>query len=106
MSENPKTKDFRTVFSNSFSMQFSDNDVRIIFGHVLDAADLAKGMIEEVSVFMTPRSAKIVMLSLKNAIERFEQTTGTPIFLAPGKMKEIENALTRGVVSHDAKPST
>jgi acetyl/propionyl-CoA carboxylase alpha subunit len=103
MPENLKTKDFRHVFSNTFSMQFNDNDVQITFGHVLDAADLAKGMIEEVSVFITPRSAKIMMLSLKSAIERFEQAVGMPIPLPPGKMEEIEKA---AALVQAAKPST
>ncbi len=81
-------------------MQFSDNDVRLTFGYVLDAAD-PKVMAEEVSVFMTPRSAKIVMLSLKNTIERFEQTSGAPISLPPEKMEEIEKAIK---LTHAAKP--
>jgi hypothetical protein len=106
MPENLKTKDFRNVFSNSLSMQFSDNDVRITFGHSLDVADPSKGVIEEVSVFMTPRSAKILMLSLKSTIERFERAAGTPIFLAPGKMEEIEKALSQIAVTPTAKPST
>ena len=105
MLENPRTKDFRNVFSNIFTMQFGDNDVRITFGHVLDSTAPVKVMIEEVSVFMTPRSAKMMMLALKNTIERFEQVAGTPIQLPPGKLEETENALTV-VVAQAEKPST
>jgi phosphopantetheine adenylyltransferase len=105
MPENPRTKDFCDVYSNSLSMQFNDNDVRITFGHLIDVANPAKGMIEEVSVFMTPRTAKIMMLSLKRTIETFEQTSGAPIPMPPEKVEEIEKALIQGVVTKAAKPS-
>ncbi len=106
MPENPKTKDFRHIFSNVFSMQFGDNDVRITFGHQADLADLAKGFIEEVSVFMTPRTAKVMMVSLKTTIERFEQASGAPISLPPERMEEIEKSIMQGVITEAAKPST
>jgi hypothetical protein len=57
---------FRYVFSNSFAMEFGDNDVKFTFGHGREE------FVEEVCVFMTPRSAKIMMLSLKATIEKFE----------------------------------
>lgn len=104
MPENHKSKDYRDVFSNTFGMQFSDNDVRMTFGHALDLADPARGIVEEVSVFMTPRSAKMLMVTLKNTIERFEKMTGVPIPLPPAKMEEIEKSLA--VIVQTAKPST
>jgi Protein of unknown function (DUF3467) len=106
MPENPKTNDFRHIFSNMFYMQFSDNDVHITFGHQTDLADPAKGFIEEVSVFMTPRTAKVMMITLKTTIERFEQTSGALIPMPPGKVEEIEKGITQGVVTKVAKPST
>ena len=102
MPENLKTKDFRHVFSNALSMQFTDNDVRLTFGHQLDPLDAGKGIVEEVSVFMTPRSAKIMMVVLKTAIERFEQSAGAPISIPPDKMEEIEKL---GIIAQAAKPS-
>jgi hypothetical protein len=59
---------------NMIAMQFGDNDVRLTIGHQLDLADAGKGVVQEVGVFVTPRSAKIMMVALKCAIAAWDRS--------------------------------
>ena len=70
-----RSKDFRYVFANAFSVRLSDNEVALTFG--LNEGDPEKVEIfEEVAVVMTPRTLKIVLNNLGNALTAMETQFG------------------------------
>jgi hypothetical protein len=83
------SKEFRRFFANWFGLRVSDNDVSIVMG-LEDQKGVGPddGPIAEALVVMTPRSAKVLMLILKNTIDRLEKEKG-PIVLAAGKEEEL-----------------
>ena len=78
-----RSKDFRYVFVNAFGMRLGDNDVTLTFG-MHEGGD-PKDMLEEVAVIMTPRTLKIILNNLGNALKAFESKIGE-IPVPPGKL--------------------
>ena len=79
-------------FTNVFAMAFGDNDVQLDFGIERPSGD-SKVTKPQVSVVMTPRSAKILAHALLQTIEHFEAQTGTPISMPAGKLEQIRDRL-------------
>jgi hypothetical protein len=87
-----QSKDFRVVFTNSFALRFSDNDVLLRFSVDLDPPDQESVALEEVAVAMTPRSAKLLALTLSKVLESFESAAG-PIDVPQDKLDALEEAI-------------
>ena len=78
-----RSKDFRYVYANAFSVRLGDNDITLTLG-MHDGGD-PEDMLEEVAVVMTPRTLKIMLGNLGNALEAMESRTGE-IPVPPGKI--------------------
>ena len=78
-----RSKDFRYVFVNAFGLRLGDNDVTLTLG-MHEGGD-PEDMLEEVGVIMTPRSLKIILNSLGNALKAYESQLGE-ISVPPGKL--------------------
>ncbi len=71
------------MFANAFGMRLGDNDVTLTFG--LNEGSDPKDMLEEVAVVMTPRTLKVMLNNLNNALKAFESQFGE-IPVPPGKL--------------------
>jgi hypothetical protein len=81
----------RIIFTNQFEMKFGDNDVAI--GFCVDVGrDGLNGSTREVTVLMTPRSAKMLAHALNTAIRALEAAQG-PIVMPEGKLEGLEKAM-------------
>lgn len=78
-----RSKDFRYVFINAFGLRLGDNDVTLTLG-MHEGGD-PEDMLEEVAVVMTPRTLKIIVNNLDNALKAFESQLGE-IQVPPGKL--------------------
>ncbi len=78
-----RSKDFRYVFVNAFGVRLGDNDVTLTLG-MHEGGD-PQDMLEEVAVVMTPRTLKIILNNLNNALKAFESHIGE-IPVPPGKL--------------------
>jgi hypothetical protein len=90
---NTKAKDFRIIFSNSFSFQFSGHDLILKFGIACDPANPEKGMEEQVGVALTPVGMKALGVSLMQIVQHQEKSSNAPIPVAPQVMEAFEKAL-------------
>ncbi len=68
------SKDFRYVYTNAYGVRLSDNDVTIRFG-IHDGGD-PEDMLQEVAIIMTPRTLKIMLNGLNNALKGIEAELG------------------------------
>ena len=78
-----RSKDFRYVFINAFGARVGDNDLTLTLG-MHEGGD-PKDMLEEVAVVMTPRTLKIMLNNLDNALKALESHIGE-IPVPPGKL--------------------
>ena len=69
-----QSKDFRYVYTNAFSVRLGDNDITLLFG-MHEGGD-PQDMLEEVAVVMTPRTLKILLNNLGNALQALESKVG------------------------------
>ena len=69
-----RSKDFRYVFVNAFGVRLGDNDVTLTLG-MHEGGD-PEDMLEEVAVVMTPRTLKVIVNNLVNALKAFESHLG------------------------------
>ncbi len=69
-----RSKDFRYVFINAFGVRVGDNDVTLTLG-MHEGGD-PQDMLEEVAVVMTPRTLKIILNNLDNALKALESEIG------------------------------
>jgi hypothetical protein len=69
-----QSKDFRYVFTNAFAVRMGDNDITLTFG--MHEGGPPEEMLEEVAVVMTPRTLKIIVNNVGNAIKAFESQMG------------------------------
>src|SRR4051812_45917036 len=65
-----------TVYTNVFSLAFGDNDVTLDLGFERRKHSGEKTVEQQVTVVLTPRSAKILAHALATTIEAFEQKRG------------------------------
>lgn len=89
-----QSKEYRTVYVNAFRMRFKDNDVTLSLAAEVDDPEGNEIIQDEVRVIMTPRTAKVLLLSLSNIIAKFEETLG-PIQLPAGKEEEIAKSAVK-----------
>ncbi len=78
-----RSKDFRYVFVNAFAVRLGDNDVTLTLG-MHEGGD-PEDMLEEMAVVMTPRTLKIFLNNLDNALKALESEIGE-IPVPPGKL--------------------
>ena len=69
-----RSKDFRYVFANAFALRLGDNDVTLTLG-MHEGGD-PEDMLEEVAVVMTPRTLKVILNNLDNALKALESEIG------------------------------
>lgn len=81
----------RIVFTNQFEMKFGDNDVSIGFCVDVGREGMETGT-REVTVMMTPRSAKMLAHALNAAIRALETAQG-PIPMPEGKLDALEKSM-------------
>ena len=93
-----RSKDFRYVFVNAFGLRLGDNDLTLTLG-MNDGVD-PEDMLEEVAVVMTPRTLKIILNNLGNALKAFESHIGeipVPPAKLPSSFDEMIEAGMAGV---------
>ncbi len=78
-----RSKDFRYVFVNAFGVRLGENDVTLTLG-MHEGGD-PQDMLEEVAVVMTPRTLKIILNNLDNALKALESEIGE-IAVPPKKL--------------------
>ncbi len=78
-----QSKDFRYVFVNAFAVRLGDNDVTLTLG--MNESGPPEDMLEEVAVVMTPRTLKVMLNNLDNALKALESQIGE-IPVPPGKL--------------------
>lgn len=88
-----RSKDFRYEYANAFAIQVGDNDVIIRFG-INEVPGKSAEFVDQIGIILTPRSAKVLIHALGNAIEALEGEIG-PILLPAGKMEEISKSIKR-----------
>ncbi len=69
-----RSKDFRYVFVNAFGVRLGENDVTLTLG-MHEGGD-PQDMLEEVALVMTPRTLKIILNNLNNALKEMESHLG------------------------------
>ena len=69
-----RSKDFRYVYANSFGVRLGDNDLTLTFG--MHEGGEPEDMMEEVALVMTPRTLKIMLNNLNNALQALESKIG------------------------------
>ncbi len=69
-----RSKDFRYVFVNAFGVRLGENDLTLTLG-MHEGGD-PQDMLEEVAVVMTPRTLKVILNNLNNALEAMESQLG------------------------------
>lgn len=101
-----RAQDYRTFFTNTFSLQFNGSELLIKCGIVKDAANPMAGVDEQCSLAMSPVSAKALMLTLKTMLDQAE-LAGQTIPVAPElteRLNKIAEDYTREMTK--AKKST
>lgn len=87
-----ESKDFRTVYVNTFSVRFGDNDVSLLLSAELSDQKDGVFIQNEVRAMMTPRGAKVLSIVLSQIISEYESAKG-PITLPAGKEVEIAESI-------------
>lgn len=93
MKENTRAKDFRYIYSNGIKLQFSQNEVMLFFGIKEDPTSQEDSLFEQVSVVMSPASAKLLAVTLTRTIEHFESSTHVQIPVDQAKLEYLERIL-------------
>ncbi len=65
-----RSKNFRYVFANTFSIRLADNDITISFG--IDEGTDTIDMMAEVAIIMTPKTARLLSEKFSDALKRLE----------------------------------
>ena len=92
-----RSKDFRYVFVNGFSVRVGDNDITLTLGFH-EGGD-PEDMLEEVAVVMTPKTLKIILNNLDNALKALESRFGE-IPVPPGKLfASVDEMIKAGKVT-------
>lgn len=75
--------DVPIIYSNSFTLTAGDNDFSLRFMvEVPDGEERA--LLDQATVILTPRLAKILMMQLISGVQSIEAHLGAPIPLPPG----------------------
>jgi hypothetical protein len=71
------SKDFRTIAVSTIGANANDNLIQVMLGlEILDADTMQDGLMEEVRLVMTPRTLKMVQMTLTNLVQRLESVLG------------------------------
>ncbi len=89
-----RSKEHRVVFTNMFTLSAGDNEVSMTCSVENQGAAVGpeQAHLDEVTIVMTPRTLKIMSISLSNAISYLESRKG-PIPLEPSKIEEINRLM-------------
>ena len=82
-----RAPDFKFIYTNALGLQFSDNDLRLLFAIV--EGDGAESAYEQMGVSMTHRTAKLMGHMLTEIIASYEAKAGITIPLDAEKVTSV-----------------
>jgi hypothetical protein len=85
---NTRSQTFRYVYANGYTLQISGNDVCIRFGINEDPGQ-PNTILEEIGVYMTLTSAKLLAGVLTDVIKRFEKDNKITVPLSQNKLDSV-----------------
>lgn len=85
--EEVRSQEYRIIYANTFALRVNDVEAALTFG--IDGGAGPNSILAEASVYMTPRSLKILSHTLNHVIQNFENKNG-PISVPVGKLERIE----------------
>jgi len=92
-----RAADFRYIFANTLGLQLTDNEAKIIFG-VTEEPGKVEGATEQVGIFMTHKTLKLLSRLLADSVAHYEKSTGVDIPFDEEKTenlrKQIEGVAT------------
>ncbi|MER9677507.1 DUF3467 domain-containing protein [Mesorhizobium sp. M0208] len=100
---NKKSKDFRYVYANAYVIQVTGNDLIIRFG-INEDASKQDDILEEVGIFATLPSAKLLAEVLTKTIKKFEDDNKTVIPISREKIDNIFQNMVINTASPLRKP--
>jgi hypothetical protein len=87
-----RSSNWRIIYTNIFGIGFGDNDVRLMCGFDMDIGKPGAEVLEEATIVMTPRSAKMLSYTLDRILELHESTFGQ-IPLDPARVARVDEML-------------
>lgn len=102
----PSTRapDFKLIYTNGFALKMTDHDLSLTFGVDQDPANSGQDIYEQMSVYMTHRTAKLLMLTLTRVISNFESAKGA-IPMTDKQVAAVEKAVNEGTQVSGQKTS-
>jgi len=90
-----QAKEYRTTFANGMRVRIGDNDGGITF--LIEAPDDAGVLFHEdqVQVVMTPKTMKILHITLGYAVSELERMVGGTIPVTPEQMSAIQSQTSK-----------
>jgi hypothetical protein len=94
MPQNPKSSDFRHVYSNAIGVQYNGNELYLTIGvrQTLNSSP-DDAFLEEFVVVMNAVTAKLVAQALSGVIDSAEKITGQVIPVDPAKVKMVQDII-------------
>lgn len=89
-----RSPQYRLFPADIFSLRVNDNNLQITFGLETNMPDETNSVVQEATVFLTPRAAKVLQLLLSGTLEGLEAAFGR-IPLPPGKEEELMKITSR-----------
>lgn len=86
-----RSSDFRFIFTNVLGVQFSDNDLRLLFA--IDEGDGVDSAFEQMGVAMTHKTAKLLGHMLVEIIASYEARTGVAVPLDADKIADVRSSI-------------
>jgi hypothetical protein len=93
MADNSRSRDFRYVFANTFSIAFGPAEVQMTAGIQLNPASDSPAMEEQIGFIITHPAAKLLGIMLMKLVTSYEEESGTIIPLEESKVKSIDDAI-------------
>jgi hypothetical protein len=82
-----RSREFRNVYTNSFRMRATANDVGVNFGYQSELPNDETVLQDEVEIIMTPLTVKFLTLVLQSIVDDIEKQAGQKIEI-PAEMLE------------------
>ena len=99
-----RDQESKTVYANGIGFALGDNDCRLAFG-LVDVQD-QDNLIEQVAVYMTHRTLKVLAYATKDLIDHHERVTGQVVPMDESRMEAIRAMLSAAEGTADtATPS-
>ena len=86
---------FQTLYSNAIRIGISAWDIRLTCGQLLESAVNQFLIEEQVTIILSPQSAKVLLTSLGNSVELYERQFGQ-IIVSQGVPGEVAPAASTG----------